>query len=222
MSAGGIREIDGPNVALAQAGVVAACATKASQPYYAIFWQMNPNKALNLFYIPGTKNTKPVVVHAGDRIDAAVEAPDVSGKAGKWALVVSVNGTGLPQDQNREHVMYVAWPAGMTHGTTAEVITEWIDTTVSPWPLLPWWHYSGGLADPGIVRYTNTGMAVVGAGTDAIPLTEHPIDLSPEAPKAGTPDAIFTGPAWDQYPVQPGYAPYKDSFDTFWGGSTRP
>jgi hypothetical protein len=75
----------------------------------------------------------------------------------------------------------MAWyklPAGENPGTTAEVITEWPDTTSHL-------HLGtqGGLADAGTVSYTEADfytatVQIANAGGDVWPVTEHTITLT--------------------------------------------
>jgi hypothetical protein len=113
-------------------------------------------------------------VQPGDLLEAYVERPGQDpDHPGKWGFGIGDLTTG--------GTFWTAWyklPAGENPGTTAEVITEWPDTTSHL-------HLGtqGGLADAGTVSYTEADfytatVQIANAGGDVWPVTEHTITLT--------------------------------------------
>jgi hypothetical protein len=159
---GGYAKVHGRSESLEQAGVV-ELAGKTGPQRYMIFWEMYPSNHEQNF------NGHPVYVKPGDKIQAFIQTPLMSG-TGAWIFRVTVNG--------KPYIQSV--PASKYHTdepTTAEVITEWAGGIAGIGPRGIAGKAVNGMPNTGIVRYDYAGALVQYTVPQPVPVTQHRLVL---------------------------------------------
>lgn len=159
---GGLATVHGQPETLEQDGVVEVAA-KTGPQHYLIFWEIAPFNHEQNF------NGRPVYVKPGDKIDATVQPPWMTGD-GTWLFSVTVNGK--PYSQHVRAGLYKT-----TEPTTAEVITEWASGTAGVGPKGIAGRKIHGMPDTGTVRYTYAGALVQYTVPEPVPVTQNRIVL---------------------------------------------
>jgi hypothetical protein len=199
---GGIGNIDRKNVRLEQAGLFIYCKSAKSRPYYAPFWEVAPDKNVQLWY---DSHGNPITVSPGQQVQVFVGAPgmDPVHHPGQWEFEIYVG-------SNPALTAWYKLPAGEKPGTTAEVITEWTVVPTACYPVIGCLAH-GGLAYAGSVLYTDaefaTGSSPAAATWRAV--TEHTMTMYNQGVKV-----LYPGPAG---PV-PGDQPNDNLFSTHYTG----
>ena len=160
---GGYAQVHGRPESLEQAGVV-ELAGKTGPQRYMIFWEMYPFNHEQNF------NNHPVYVKPGDKIEAFIQTPLMSG-TGQWRFQVTVNGTQYTQNvlASRYHT---------DEPTTAEVITEWAGGIAGIGPKGIAGQPVNGMPDTGTVHYAYAGALVQYTVPEPVPVTQHRLVLA--------------------------------------------